>query len=164
MGHGPKWYFHLLPCGRHWRSEIFLGGSQPGRASAWTGFCHPEEMALPWPLLQGFPFSPPGQPPHSQMFPCPRTSFETPQSGDCLVGTVELTEYRNCGFSLSQDYHPVAWKAQRTHHRPRTRLIFITFSLVSKAKPFFNEQYDFPNFTSQGTRNKLNPKLVEGRK
>ena len=84
----------------------------------------------------------PGQPPHSQMFPCPRTSFETPQSGDCLVGTVELTEYRNCGFSLSRDYHPVAWKAQRTRHRPRTRLIFITFSLVLKAKPFFNEQYD----------------------
>lgn len=133
-------------------------------ASAWTGFCHPEEMALPWPSLQGFPFFSPGPTSSLLEFPCPRTSFKTPQSGDCLVGTSGLTECRNCGFSLSQDYHLMGWKVQRTHRRSRTRFISITFSLVSKAKQFFNEQYDFPNFTSQGTRNKLNPKLVEGRK
>lgn len=121
----------------------FCGWKSTRQSISLDRFLPPKEMALPWPSLQGFPFSPaPGQPPHSQMFPCPRTSFETPQSGDCLVGTVELTEYRNCGFSLSRDYHPVAWKAQRTRHRPQTRLIFITFSLVLKAKPFFNEQYD----------------------
>ena len=33
LGHGPKWYFHRLPCGRCWRSKIFVGGSQPGSIS-----------------------------------------------------------------------------------------------------------------------------------
>ena len=33
LGHSPKWYFHLFPCWRPWRSEIFVGGSGPGSIS-----------------------------------------------------------------------------------------------------------------------------------